>query len=109
MAWGSVEIEFRPRSVMTPFCHRKAPLGFNDAFLWQNGVITDLGRNSISTEPHAINNLGQIVGTDNNHAFIYNGGTFSDLNTLIDPASGWTLSSASGINDLGQIVGSGTD
>jgi probable HAF family extracellular repeat protein len=30
-----------------------------------------------------------------------------DLNTLIDPASGWTLQYASAINDVGQIVGYG--
>ncbi len=30
-----------------------------------------------------------------------------DLNDLIDPASGWTLRVATGINDSGQIVGVG--
>lgn len=32
----------------------------------------------------------------------------ADLNTLIDPASGWTLFDARDINDAGQIVGTGT-
>ena len=31
-----------------------------------------------------------------------------DLNTLIDPASGWTLNRATRINDTGWIGGSGT-
>jgi hypothetical protein len=31
-----------------------------------------------------------------------------NLNTLIDPASGWVLTSASGINDSGWIIGAGT-
>ena len=31
-----------------------------------------------------------------------------DLNTLIDPASGWVLNQARGINDSGQIAGFGT-
>jgi hypothetical protein len=31
-----------------------------------------------------------------------------DLNNLIDSASGWVLSRASGINAFGQIVGQGT-
>ena len=31
-----------------------------------------------------------------------------DLNSLIDPSSGWVLSEANGINDLGQIVGGGS-
>jgi hypothetical protein len=29
----------------------------------------------------------------------------TDLNTLIDPASGWTLNSAEDINDSGMICG----
>jgi len=31
-----------------------------------------------------------------------------DLNRLIPSGSGWVLSEATGINDAGQIVGSGT-
>jgi probable HAF family extracellular repeat protein len=31
-----------------------------------------------------------------------------DLNTLIDPLSGWTLNIANDINDTGWIVGYGT-
>jgi hypothetical protein len=50
-----------------------------------------------------------------NHAFIaslkagspFYGGV--DLNTLLPPASGWTLTSATGISDAGQIVGYGID
>ena len=30
-----------------------------------------------------------------------------DLNSLIDPAAGWTLLAASAVNDAGQIVGLG--
>jgi hypothetical protein len=30
-----------------------------------------------------------------------------DLNVLVDPAAGWTLEAAYGINDAGQIVGWG--
>lgn len=43
-----------------------------------------------------------------NRAFIHTGGETVDLNTLIHSASGWTLTVASGINDAGQIVGTGT-
>jgi probable HAF family extracellular repeat protein len=32
-----------------------------------------------------------------------------DLNSLIDPSSGWYLEDANGINDAGQIVGTGID
>ncbi len=31
-----------------------------------------------------------------------------DLNTLISPSSGWTLTAAGGMNDLGEIAGYGT-
>jgi hypothetical protein len=32
-----------------------------------------------------------------------------NLNSLIDTASGWTITDATDINDLGQIVGYGTN
>jgi probable HAF family extracellular repeat protein len=54
-----------------------------------------------------INNRGQIVGDSNNRAFLYQDGSMYDLNSLIDPSSGWVLESASAINDSGQIVGYG--
>jgi probable HAF family extracellular repeat protein len=61
-----------------------------------------------------INNQGQIVGysevvagDSTQHAFVYSGGTMVDLNDLIDPASGWVLSSASAINESGWIAGTG--
>jgi len=45
---------------------------------------------------------------DNSHdAFLYDGTTMYDLNALISPSSGWTLSDGYGINDLGQITGFG--
>jgi probable HAF family extracellular repeat protein len=67
----------------------------------------------------AINNLGQIVGiaTATNgviHAFLYQDGTMIDLNKLarlthVNGPSGFlALVTATGINDWGQIVGSGT-
>ena len=31
-----------------------------------------------------------------------------DLNKFLDPNSGWVLSDATGINELGQICGNGT-
>lgn len=81
------------------------------AFLYQNGVLTNLGGlaphwSSTATD---INNLGQIVGSANlsdvlSHGFLYQNGKMIDLNTLIDPATGWTIEGAAAINDLQQIA-----
>jgi probable HAF family extracellular repeat protein len=81
------------------------------AFLYENGVLKNLG----GLAPHAssaaldINNLGQIVGaaslgTGFSHGFLYENGKMFDLNSLIDPAGGWTIEGASAINDLQQIA-----
>jgi probable HAF family extracellular repeat protein len=61
-----------------------------------------------------INSKGQVVGYSAvlgsswmPHAFLYNGTTMIDLNSLIDPESGWILYQGTGINDAGQVVGCG--
>lgn len=57
-----------------------------------------------------INNLGQVVGGIYNRTggFLYHPATGArDLNTLIDPASGYTIVYPQAINDLQQIVGFG--
>jgi probable HAF family extracellular repeat protein len=81
------------------------------AFLYENGQMNDLGAlggTANSSEANAINNKGVIVGNSNGHAFVYENGLMTDLNTLIDPSLGFTLINATGINNLGQIVGYGT-
>jgi probable HAF family extracellular repeat protein len=72
--------------------------------------------------PFAINVAGVVVGYcsvgnvvssspglgDNSYiATLFAQGQIYDLNTLIPPGSGWTLREATGINDAGQIVGTG--
>jgi probable HAF family extracellular repeat protein len=65
---------------------------------------------------YGINSRGDVVGfsdidaAGDGHAFLYEpGGQMIDLNAEIDPASGWTLVCAWGINDSGLITGLGTD
>ena len=40
-------------------------------------------------------------------AYLWYKGTATDLNTVIDLNSGWQLQRAEGINNVGEIVGSG--
>jgi probable HAF family extracellular repeat protein len=87
------------------------------AIIYYRGHITDLGVLSDGDSfALAINDLAQVVGvsglnssTGDIHAFLYSFGKLEDLNNLIDPSLGITLTSASAINDQGQIVVSGTD
>jgi probable HAF family extracellular repeat protein len=58
-----------------------------------------------------INDSGQVIGSlstslsgGSTAAFLWENGVMTDLNTLIPPGSGWTLKSASDINNAGQIV-----
>src|SRR5439155_1010051 len=47
---------------------------------------------------------GQVVGG----TYLWDNGTRTDLNTQIDPSSGWVLTATADINDSGLIVGTGT-
>ena len=104
-------------------------------FLYRQGQMTDLGTlsgvysypsNNVNatflprtvSEANAINNWGMIVGiapTANGapHAFIYSNGKMTDLNDLVKlthtngPPGFLELYGANGINDFGQIVGTG--
>nr|WP_267877371.1 hypothetical protein [Massilia mucilaginosa] len=83
------------------------------AFLYVNGVMSDLGALSgMDSAARGMNNAGQVVGLsyqgwDINEAVLWEGGAVFNLNSLIDPASGWHLTDAGAINDLGQIAASG--
>jgi probable HAF family extracellular repeat protein len=84
-------------------------------FLWMSdGTMTDLGTlpGFASVHPHAINAGVVVTGEASNdpapgRAFIWQNNVITDLNTLIPPESGWLLQRATGINDSGQIVGTG--
>jgi probable HAF family extracellular repeat protein len=63
-------------------------------------------RGNSARQANAINNSGVIVGNGGNgDAFIYQNGQATDLNNLIAPGSGFTLITADGINNNGDIVG----
>ena len=88
--------------------------GPDSAYLYTNGMTQVLGSMyGLSAWGTALNNRGEVVGNLGGalqvpfFAFIYANGAMSDLNTLIDPSLGWTVHSATGINDLGQIVAYG--
>jgi probable HAF family extracellular repeat protein len=84
------------------------------AFLWQNGIMTDLGNlGNTCTGASDINEAGTVVGgsssisTGSATAFMWRNGQIFNLNDLLQPNSGWQLISANGINNNGQIVGIG--
>jgi hypothetical protein len=108
-----------------------------DAYLWRNGVATDLGHltGDCFSRAWGINSLGQVVGDslhcdsqsslandlangffkDFHHAFLWENDSIVDLNTLIPPNSSLDLVEtgplsqvfAPNINDAGEIVGYG--
>lgn len=81
-----------------------------NAFLWENGVMTNLGvlpgSNNFS-RGYGINNSGVVVGeSDNNRprAFRYESGVMTDIGTL-----GGASAVAHDINDAGTIVGAASN
>jgi probable HAF family extracellular repeat protein len=88
----------------------------HNAFLWRNGVMTDLGivgSDKCSTAS-SINSTSQIVGCSSDchtcaHASLWeNGGPIVDLNNLVPPGSAVTLTEATFINDSGEIAAQGS-
>jgi probable HAF family extracellular repeat protein len=82
-------------------------------FLWENGVMTALPTLGQDAFTHSINNAGTITGwsQDNNgvqQATIWKNGSITDLNTLVN-TNGFHLASADGINEVGEICGTGTN
>lgn len=89
------------------------------ACLWIGGKPRDLGAlTGNASEAVALNGDASTVvgraqvpsktGALSYHAFVWSKGTMRDLNDLVPAASGWVLEEATGVNDAGQIVGSGT-
>lgn len=77
------------------------------AFLWKNGVMSNLGPFGVYSMAYRINEQSQAVGFVKSgaftleHAYLWDNG----LNTDLNPSYG-KYSKAAAINDLGQVVGS---
>ena len=86
----------------------------NDGYLDQAGSLRRLELSSkLYNSVRAMNNCDFVTGgygpdSDHYRAFVWSAtGGFQDLNSLIPSDSGWTLESATSINDRGEIVGRG--
>jgi len=82
----------------------QAFVNINGSFQWFGGE---------STSALDINDADVVVGESGfpgvaqPQAFVYARGVMRRLDDLISPAAGWTLQAAAGINQRGQIVGTG--
>ncbi len=82
------------------------------AVIYQDGIIKDIGtlRPYGKTQATGINNYGQVTGwtsgdaINNYHAFLYENGTMTDLDTLRPDQNSYE-SYGQAINDQGHIVG----
>lgn len=81
----------------------------NHAYLYDGGTITNLTPSATNSFGNDINNLGQVVGSVDNRAFLYSDGELIDLNTLIDSEADLLLTSAIEINDRTQILARSCD
>jgi probable HAF family extracellular repeat protein len=106
--------------VIAGFAYLAGNTTFHAALWRQVGKITDLGvlRGDQCSFASSINAKTQIVGAsitdectfdDNTRAFLWEGGSIFDLNTLIPAGSALHLQWARGINDRGEIAGTGLD
>jgi probable HAF family extracellular repeat protein len=86
------------------------------AFIYYRGRIVPIdttpGRQGPFSGGTGINNRGHVVGFrivfGGPQPFIWRGRRLENLNSLLDPAQGWTVSDPQAINDAGQIAATGT-
>ncbi len=79
-------------------------------FLYKSGTVSDIST-GLGSSPLAINTFDQVVGyadTDTRRAYLFQGGTAVDLNTVNDFGNGLLLTQAIAINNAGQILAVGS-
>jgi len=69
--------------------------------------MNDLGVPGDGEFSYGLNDAGQVIGSGGGSAYVWQAGTTTSLSGLLPPNSGWTLFGPTGINNKGQIVGSG--
>lgn len=72
------------------------------AFLYSGGAMQDIGSADERSAAYGINTNDQVTGFDGRHAFLYSGNIKQDLGTF---EGGPNFSSASAVNNSGQVVG----
>jgi probable HAF family extracellular repeat protein len=89
--------------------------GRTEAFVQEPGKRKALGTLGGSFSiARDINNRGEVVGgsltegDETFHGFLFRNNRLYDLNELLDPGAGWEMIQAFGINNLGEIVGIGS-
>jgi len=81
--------------------------GFTHGFLWEDGILRDLGTfGGYAVVPRDINNLGQVVGyyvpmSLGSRSFLWDDGTVTDLGIGVEGELGY----AAAINDAGEVAG----
>jgi probable HAF family extracellular repeat protein len=89
--------------------------GFGDAYIWKDGVATDLGTldGDCFSVGSAINSQGQVVGqsyscaSQTERTFLWENGSMIDLNTFVPAGSGAQWIEVDAINERGEIGGIG--
>jgi probable HAF family extracellular repeat protein len=89
--------------------------GWLNAFLWTVSGLTNLGTlGGSNSAAYGVNSAGAVVGysfvtgdlaTD---GFLYQNGTMYDLNSLLAPDTGWSITQATAIDDAGDILAIGS-